>query len=313
MNLLCPNCQKPLSVPEQYAGQPMRCPLCAGTFTVPALPQSSAPPPPPPPPPPQEPRLAPPPPPDVYGVHDAAPPPPPPVMDMPEVQIIPDAGKPSPPRAPGAPAAAFTEEQPTYPVTPPPEGYQRKHSIWFSPKVLQYVAPAAVLLVFVLSFFAWTGVYPGGVADVTQNMWQAAFGGYSVDTDIGDPFATKEEERGIFAKMPEDVKPAAPGLNILLLFYLLLFIVTLLITAACLALVFVPASAPPPALHPLLPWRWGLVAVLNLILLLFLVLQMVFGFSLENNVIGAADSAIAKNAPHRPRPRKSGSSPWNVG
>ena len=39
MNLLCPNCQKPLTVPEQYAGQPMRCPLCAGTFTVPALPQ----------------------------------------------------------------------------------------------------------------------------------------------------------------------------------------------------------------------------------------------------------------------------------
>src|SRR5438105_269211 len=58
MNLLCPNCQKMLTVPEQYAGQLMKCPLCSGTFTVPALPQPafgapepSAPPPPPPPPP----------------------------------------------------------------------------------------------------------------------------------------------------------------------------------------------------------------------------------------------------------------------
>ena len=38
MNLLCPNCQKMLTVPEQYAGQLMKCPLCAGTFTVPGLP-----------------------------------------------------------------------------------------------------------------------------------------------------------------------------------------------------------------------------------------------------------------------------------
>ncbi len=46
INLLCPNCQKPLSAPVQYAGQLIRCPLCAGTFTVPPLPKMSAPPPP---------------------------------------------------------------------------------------------------------------------------------------------------------------------------------------------------------------------------------------------------------------------------
>ena len=40
MNLLCPNCGKMLTVPEQYAGQLMKCPLCSGTFTVPALPPS---------------------------------------------------------------------------------------------------------------------------------------------------------------------------------------------------------------------------------------------------------------------------------
>lgn len=43
MNLLCPNCQKMLQVPDQFAGQMMKCPLCGGAFTVPSLPASSAP------------------------------------------------------------------------------------------------------------------------------------------------------------------------------------------------------------------------------------------------------------------------------
>src|SRR2546430_2271606 len=38
MNLLCPNCGKMLTVPDQYAGQMMKCRLCSGPFTVPALP-----------------------------------------------------------------------------------------------------------------------------------------------------------------------------------------------------------------------------------------------------------------------------------
>src|SRR5439155_11562176 len=42
MNLLCPNCQKMLMVPEQYAGQRMQCPLCSSQFTVPALPSVPA-------------------------------------------------------------------------------------------------------------------------------------------------------------------------------------------------------------------------------------------------------------------------------
>ena len=201
MNLLCPNCQKPLSVPDQYAGQPMRCPLCAGTFTVPALPQTSAPPPPPPP---AAAPSSPPRPPDVYDLRDPAPPPPSsgaplPVheLDLPMPPPSPhgDGLPPPPPLHYGGPPPAYVEEQPAYPATPVPEGYQRRFTIWFSPKYLQYVAPVAVFLVLVLSFFSWTGIYPGGVADVTQNAWQAAFGAYSVDTDVGDPFATKDDAR----------------------------------------------------------------------------------------------------------------------
>ena len=37
MNLLCPHCQKMLTVPDLHAGQMMQCPLCGNTFTAPAL------------------------------------------------------------------------------------------------------------------------------------------------------------------------------------------------------------------------------------------------------------------------------------
>ena len=290
MNLLCPNCQKPLTVPEQYAGQPMRCPLCAGTFTVPALPQAPAPPPPP---------AAPP---DVYGMQGgAAPPASAPHMDVPAVEPSPVTGTPPPPRPPAGLSWTYPEERPTFPTTPMPEGYQRRYTTWFSPVVLQYVAPAAVFLVFVLSFFSWTGIYPGGVAWVTQNMWWAAFGLKDVDRDIGDPFQPSKDEQPTPVPIGgADFKPNPPGFNFLLLFYLLLLFPTLVVTAACLALPFLPANTVPPALHIVLPWRWGILAGLNLILLLFLGLQLVFGFSLENNFIGAADSAIAKSAPPSP-------------
>jgi hypothetical protein len=299
MNLLCPNCQKPLTVPEQYAGQPMRCPLCSGTFTVPALPTpvASAPPP-------VEPlatpSVAPSTPADTYGLKDPiAPPPvaPPPVSDL----VL--EGTPPASRAPSsftgeapssAPRQTFTEAEPSYPSTPTPEGYQRKYTIWFSPKYLQYVAPGALLLIFILTFFPWVGVYPGGVADAWQNMWQAAFGGYSIDPDVvvaSPPFPKYTEK--------DAEKTTEPGYNVLLIFYFLVLIPTVLIALGCLALRFMPPAKVPPAAHPVLPWRWGIVAGLNLILLLFMVLQLVLGFSLVNNVLAATNSQIAARAEKR--------------
>jgi len=279
MNLLCPNCQKPLTVAEQYAGQPMRCPLCAGTFTVPALPQT----PPPPPSPPAAPA-------ETYGfkepVAPPSPPPPPPELNFESAPPAPKAPASLGAAPPSGPTPAYTDEQPTFPATPTPEGYHRKYTIWFSPRVLQYVAPVAVFLVFVLTFFAWTGVYPGGVHDAWQNAWQAAFAGYSTDPDAAS----------VVAPFPKD---GEPGVDFLLIVYVLLLLPTLLITLGCLALAFVGAAKLPPALYPILPWRWGVVAALNLILLLFLVLQLVLGLSLENNYIAAKDKEVAARAETR--------------
>jgi hypothetical protein len=297
MNLLCPNCQKPLTVPEQYAGQPMRCPLCSGTFAVPALPTpvSPSPSPLPAPAPAPPPSVAPSAPADTYGLKDPIAPPPP----APSPQISDLAFESAPPAsraplnftggAPSAPHQVFTEAEPSYPSTPTPEGYQRKYTIWFSPKYLQYVAPVALFLIFVLMFFPWLGVYPGGVADAWQNGWQAPFGGWSSDPDVVvavPPFKTGE-------------KTTEPGWNVLLIIYLLLLIPTLLIALGCLAWVFVPSVKLPAAAHPILPWRWGIVAGLDLILLLFLVLQLILGFSLVNNVLNAKNSEIADQAATR--------------
>jgi hypothetical protein len=297
MNLLCPNCQKPLTVPEQYAGQPMRCPLCSGTFTVPALPTPAAPPAPAPLPPPS---IAPPVPADTYGLKDPVAPPPPvpssPVSDL-VLEEVPLTSR-APATFSGGAASAgsrptITEAQPSYPSAPTPEGYQRKYTIWFSPKALQYVAPVALFLVFVLTFFPWVGVYPGGVADAWQNAWQATVGGYSFDPDVvGAVPPFKVAEKGA-------EKTVEPGYNVLLIFYFLVFIPTLVIAVGCLALTFLPAPKLPPALSPILPWRWGIVAGLNLILLLFLALQLVLGFSLVNNVLAATDSDITARAEKR--------------
>jgi hypothetical protein len=38
MNLLCPHCQKAISVSEEFAGKLMQCPLCTQRFTAPSLP-----------------------------------------------------------------------------------------------------------------------------------------------------------------------------------------------------------------------------------------------------------------------------------
>ncbi|HKB36419.1 MAG TPA: hypothetical protein VKD72_08200 [Gemmataceae bacterium] len=148
MNLLCPSCQKMLQVPEQYAGQQMRCPLCNSTFTVPPLPDAPSLAPSPPPPPPPATGGA-----EVYPLaddHNAPPPPLPPTAPPPMV---------SPPRAPAPPS-------------PPPVvgDYTKLRSILISPRVVPWIAPIALLLLFVLTFFPWIGK-----GSFSLNAWNLGF------------------------------------------------------------------------------------------------------------------------------------------
>jgi hypothetical protein len=163
MELLCPSCQRRLTIPDQYAGQMMKCPLCGHSFTAPAL----------------------------APVPEPATAPPPPMP-------TPDRAAAAPPPLAGEPPLAPV--QPAKPPAPPPTPSEYTHywSIWLSPKVLQWVAVGAIFLAFVLTFFTWIRGEPQGLIMATQNGWQAAFGGESLGPDWPKgKEMSKEEHAGV--------------------------------------------------------------------------------------------------------------------
>lgn len=162
MNLLCPNCQKMLTVGDQSAGQLMRCPLCNGTFTVPSLPASPAP---------AAPTLA--------ETLPHVPNPAPPREDVFRVASAPEA--PAPPRREQPWAAAQHPEPATAPepaaAAPSPErpdGFR----VTLSLQVVPWIAPAALGLVFILLFCPWVGTLVWGekLEWYTQSGWGTGFG-----------------------------------------------------------------------------------------------------------------------------------------
>lgn len=288
MNLLCPNCQKMLQVEDQHAGQMMRCPLCNGTFTVPALPPgpSVAPVPasnplppsgPPPAPAPAAPtvslkpsspsRI-----PETSDVYSASPAPDippnphvtpkPPPGERPKLLDSPQLSTWSEPE----PAAAATPAPPP-PLTP---GTDHSVSLTLNPQIVPWIAPGALALVFVLMFFTWVGHYTLSSPDaVTQTGWGTGFGG--AFTALG-------------------------------LLHNLLFVLTL---ALALAVVLIPRLQIklPAALDPIWPHRWLILGGTVLLLFVLLGLQMTLGFGLDSAAekqTEAAKNEEAKVTPTQP-------------
>ncbi len=261
MNLLCPSCQKMLQVEERYAGQQMRCPLCNNVFTVPPLPESPALAPPPPPPPPESPD-------PVYSFADDPSPPPPLPLEPQEAEPVDDPTKRpyAPPPRPPAPAGDYT----------------RTKSIVISPRCVPWVAPVALLALFVLSFLPWSGT--GGHS---VSAWGMGFG------DDG---------------------------HALFVFYDLLLIFAVMAAVASL-LMHLRVIPDVPQLRPLQPWRGAIVAILaGLGLLLFFLFELFKTFELGGlplsfwgllafwihvlAVIGALlESWLLLRGPTRPPPR----------
>jgi hypothetical protein len=254
MNLLCPNCQNPVTVDEQFAGQLMKCPLCNQNFTVPALPQAAG------------------------AAHDTAPHPES-GEAHPEVYGVQPEAHPAPPSpqaftgpAAAAPPASVTTGPAPAPAAPARDGYRRTASVVLSPRVLPWVAAGSLFLVFILLFFPWVGRFPGGHAVYTQSGWGAAFGSYSLD----EVYENK-------AKLPLVHLPPGegPGFSVMLFFFLLFFLAALALAVAAAALPHLHNVKLPPAAERLLPWRWALAAGVTLVALLFLLSQFLTGFRLE--------------------------------
>jgi hypothetical protein len=223
MNLLCPNCQKPLQVPEQYAGQLMKCPLCNGTFGVPAMPP---------------------------------PPAPPPVMPPP-ASFTPAPEPPPVDGAAPAPPPARTAETPAPPPPPPATGYERSCSMSLNPRVLSWIPPAAIGLVFLMLFFPWVSTYEMGPKEwYSQLGWGTGFG------------------------------HEGSGWGIL---YILLLFPTLAVAVAVAVLPLIPVKLP-PQVEQILPWRAAIVAAVILLPTLVLLAQYaIFGFGLEQTVLTTGD------------------------
>lgn len=208
MDFRCPNCQKDLTVPDEYAGQLMKCPLCQNTFQAPALPPPVAP--------------SPPAGPDTYPVTTEPPPAPPPAQEAPRRK----------------------KEAPAAPPPPPPVptgDYTRTSTIWISPRVVPWVAPTALLLAFLLTFFPWAG-YAG--TEINHIAWGWGF---------------------------------SQG-NALTILYLLVLLFAFLLSIAITALRLIPDFKLPPGLQQIWPWRSGAVALFAFLGLFFLVMQLFVGF-----------------------------------
>jgi len=260
MDFLCPSCQKMLTVPDQYAGTLMKCPLCQNTFQAPALPAK---------------------PPPLSAVGPATPPTPPPAPDL--------YGLKEPPASagPGPAGPALNRSVSTAPAPPPPPlpgqsptGHSHERAIPLSPRVLPFIAPVCLALVFLLTFFPWVGYYWSGRGMLTQGAWGALTGFY------GTPDLTEwQTVSGL------SIKDAPPGFNLLLLPWLFLFLLALVASVASVVLPYAHVKLP-PAVDQVRPYRWGAAGALALLSLLVLLLVAVLGFSMEHNAWNAAVNKV---------------------
>jgi hypothetical protein len=267
-----------LTVPDQYAGTLMKCPLCQSTFQAPALavppaplaatPATAAPPT----------GGA-----DIYGLKDpvtAAPPPP--------ASPLPPLGGVS--ASTGSAPPALGKAPPSPPPLPPSTDYRRGFTIPFKANVLHWVAPACLFLVFVLSLFSWVGYFYGSTGLLTQNPWRGAFGlAYEPNkgkwtTISGLTTETKDP--------PPGAVYAPPGMNLLLLLWLPLFLLALAVSVACVALPLAKFKLP-PAVEAQQQYRWGLAGVLALLSFLVLLPFLLLGFSMESSAWKAAEAKVA--------------------
>jgi hypothetical protein len=154
--------------------------------------------------------------------------------------------------------------------------------------VLALIPPIALALVFVLLFFPWVGIYPGGYGIYTQNAFRALAGSYSSDS-VGEEALTLDNKIHSEPTVSAETLVAIPWSASMLFFVLCVL--------GALVLSFAPAVTSraalrlPAVLEHVWPWRSALVAGLVLVGFLLLLLQLVVGFGLEK----AAHTQVEKD------------------
>jgi hypothetical protein len=145
---------------------------------------------------------------------------------------------------------------------------------------VRWLAPGALVLVFLLAFFPWLTVAPNGNRVCTQTGWQAAFGGGFSTDPLGDRVLGAEA-----ALNPHR------GVNVWLLFFFILLILTAALAIADRVLTGRQVTIP-DIIRPVWPQRQLIVAGLCAAMFLLLLLPIFFGFGLESAVAAAAEAAV---------------------
>jgi Na+-transporting methylmalonyl-CoA/oxaloacetate decarboxylase gamma subunit len=256
MRLLCPFCQKAITVPDSEAGKAVNCPECGQQFAAPQLYAPASP------------------------GGDVVTTPTPPVQPPRPSEMFPPAGSYQRDRDQFAPAP------PELPTLPPAElelsGYSSMKSLALDPKVLRWVPPVGLTLVFFLTFLPWVGMYPAGYSAYTQNAWQCAFAGFSYD-----PVAELEFKAEKF--LNERLHS-----NWWLIPSLLLLLPATLVVAWAGPIVELGKIDLPPAVKQFWQFRPAVLGALVVIMLLFLLAQWASGFGLRRAVREKAEETHAK-------------------
>jgi hypothetical protein len=230
------------------------------------------------------------------------------------------AGAPPPPppppspiqSAPSAPPPPASFEKSSGPSAPP-AGYHHTRSFALSPRLVPLVAPLSLLLVFVLLFFSWAGLYPTGTGIITQSGWDAAFGGATINPDW-DLYSTKEKKwNAYFGTDVTSLK--SPGISVLMLFFILVLLAALVAALAStgISLNLIPVK-PPAGMETLWGYRSLLVAGLALLSFVLLALLSLAGLPLQDRVWEQAQKGVddAKKEANLPAAEEKDPARWEI-
>lgn len=156
-------------------------------------------------------------------------------------------------------------------------------------KVVRWLGPVGLVLLFFLTFFNWVGAYPGGYAVYTQSGWQTMTGGFTTDAANDEVFA-RENELG-----------KASSFSTSMLFMLLLLIPAALIAAADLAEEYV-TFAVPDIIQKVWPHRLAVLSIISLVIFGLLTARCLTGLGIETAAPTMAENMV-------PPPKADPSSP----
>ncbi len=170
-------------------------------------------------------------------------------------------------------------------------GLQTVKSFPIEQNVVRWIPALALTVIFILSFFSWVGIFPGGYSAYTQNGWQGLFAGLSED-------AVAEDELKYGSDLRDRLKSSW-----FLLPYVLLLLPTLVLAWMGPILTFAKPKLP-SIIEKILQYRSSLLAVLAFFMLVALAVQWSRGFGLEHAVYSkideqAAESKAAANSPDK--------------